>query len=112
MGSTGVSARATDTNATATTAATVNVTATQINRTGYTDEGFGRWTLDFEGLGGVSILDERDTSRAGFGSGPAYSVHVYDNEGTTVTNQLMYGSLTSAKQEGKTILKELLSGSK
>ena len=78
----------------------------QINRTSFTNDGFGQWTLDIEGVGGISILDERDSSRAGFGSGPAYSISVWGADYAADPDVIMYGSLNEAKRRAKELLKE------
>ena len=78
-----------------------------IDRTSFVNEGGGQWTLDIEGVGGGQILDERDSSRAGFGSGPAYGITVWDANNNSSDQQIYYGSLNEAKQELKRRLKNL-----
>lgn len=81
----------------------------KINRTSFTNEG-GQWTLDINGVGGVQILDERDSSRAGFGSGPAYGITVWDANYRMDEQQIYYTSLNEAKQIAKSLLKDKLTG--
>lgn len=83
----------------------------QIDKASFKNEGSGQWTLDIEGVGGGQILDERDSSRAGFGSGPAYGITLWDKNYKSEGQQIYYGSLNEAKQEFKRRLKELVSRS-
>lgn len=78
-----------------------------IDRTSFTNEGGGQWTLDIEGVGGGQLLDERDSSRAGFGTGPAYGITVWDKDYKSSEQTIFYGSLNEAKAELKRRLKEL-----
>lgn len=81
-----------------------------INRTSFTNEGGGQWTLDIEGVGGASILDERDSSRAGFGSGPAYGITIWGADYQMDEQRIFYTSLNDAKRIAKDLLKEKLRG--
>lgn len=81
-----------------------------IDRSSFTDEGGGQWTLDIDGVGGVQILNERDSSRAGFGSGPAYGITVWDANYRMDEQQIYYTSLNEAKQIAKSLLKDKLTG--
>ena len=79
----------------------------QIDKKSFTNEGGGQWTMDIEGVGGGQILDERDSSRAGFGSGPAYGITIWDKNYKSEDPVIYYGSLNEAKQEFKRRLKGL-----
>lgn len=94
MGSTGVSAGP--------------VSTGSVSKMSFTNEGFGQWTKDVPGVGGVSILDERDSMRAGMNSGPAYSVMVYDNDGNIVNDNVYFTSLNGAKQVANELLENLI----
>lgn len=78
-----------------------------IDKTSFTNEGGGQWSLDIEGVGGGQILDERDSSRAGFGTGPAYGITVWDKDYNSSGQSIYYGSLNEAKQTLKERLKAL-----
>lgn len=82
--------------------------AKTIDKTPFKNEGGGQWTMDIEGVGGGQILDERDSSRAGFGSGPAYGITVWDRNYNSSEQTIYYGSLNEAKAEFKRRLKELI----
>lgn len=59
-------------------------------------------------VGGGQILDERDSSRAGMGSGPAYGITLWDANYNSTGQSIYYGSLNEAKQAFKERLKELV----
>lgn len=81
-----------------------------IDKTAFDNMGGGQWQLDIPGIGGGSILDERDSLLAGFGTGPAYSVTVWDKNYNLVgvQSELLYGSLNNAKARLKERLKNSL----
>ena len=90
MGSTGISSNTSN--------------SSKIDRTPFTNEGNGQWTIDIEGVGGASILDESDDFRYG---GTAYSVKVWNKDYDAVGDTTMYTSLNAAKQAAKDSLRNL-----
>lgn len=75
-----------------------------IDRTPFKNIGGGQWELDIPGVGGASILDETDSSRAGYGTGTAYSVSIWDKDYNIISNTLV-GSLNAGKAMAKDTLK-------
>lgn len=78
-----------------------------IERTAFTNEGGGNYQLDIEGVGGAQVLDERDSRRAKFGSGPAYGITVWDKDYNIIgqADTIYFGTLNEAKREAKKRLK-------
>lgn len=85
------------------------ISASRLDRTAFTDQGGGQWTLD-TGLGGGQILDETGTSRdsaMGFG-GKVYSARAWDSNYNTLIDGDMFASLAAAKRAIKDAIKNTL----
>lgn len=111
MGSTGRAIPAASTSATfrsATESIAREMDERTIDRKSFTAEGGGQWTLDLNGIGGIQILDETNSSRGGFGMGKAYGITVWDGEYNSQPQEIIYGSLNDAKRRAKEKLKSLL----
>ena len=76
----------------------------KIDRTPFTNEGGGQWTIDIEGVGGASILDETDEYRFG---GTAYGVTVWDKNYDKQGDTTYHTSLNAAKQAAKDRIKDM-----
>ena len=81
--------------------------AREIDRRAFTNEGFGNWQLDIEGIGGGQVLDETGSSRdIAYGrGGKVYSIRAWDADYNGIGETTMvYGSLNEAKRS----LREML----
>lgn len=85
------------------------ISASRLDKIGFTDQGGGQWTLD-TGMGGGQILDETGTSRdpaMGFG-GKVYSATAWDSNYTVLMDGDAFTSLNAAKQAIKDAIKDTL----
>lgn len=82
--------------------------AKKVDKTGFTNEGGGQWTLDISGAGGGSILDESDSSAGGYGAMKAYSVTAWDANYQIIGEKQIFGSLNAAKDAVKRKIKSTL----
>ena len=73
-----------------------------INRTPFTNEGFGQWTIDIDGVGGASILEDNDTAM-----GKYYEISLWDKEYNTQRRKFNARTLNEAKQTAKNELEKL-----
>lgn len=74
-------------------------TRSAIERAKFTNEGFGNWQIDMQGVGGGQILDESDGRQNAYGQfgGKLYSVKTWDAN-YKQSDTRYAGSLNEAKR--------------
>lgn len=86
---------------------TVAAQSRKLDKTPFTNEGGGQWTLDTN-IGGASILDESDTAAGGYGAMRAYSMKAWDANYNEIGESQIFGSLNAAKAAAKKAIKSTL----
>lgn len=71
-----------------------NATLSKVDKTGFTNEGGGVYSLDIEGAGGGQILDVSDNYNYG---GTAYEARAWDSNYKAIGEMQVYSSLNAAK---------------